>query len=124
MNYKSADRHRNEEICSMYFSVIHICMQKGLTERQAKKEAFDAITLRFHLSEKTARMLIAEYIRQDYDKYKGTFYVQNERLISLLKDINQERQIEIDRNNKLIDLLRQINNEYSGKGKRDKLPND
>lgn len=117
MSYKSADRHRNEEICSMYFSVIHICQQKGATERQAKKEAFDAITLRFHLSEKTARMLIAEHIRDDYDKHKGMFYVQNDRLISLLEGINKEKQAEIDRNNQLIKLLKEVNDEYSGKNK-------
>lgn len=120
MNYKSADRHRNEEICSMYFSVIHICQQKGLSERQAKREAFDAITLRFHLSEKTARMLIAEHIRTDYNKFEGMFYVQNQSLISLLEDINAEKQMEIDRNNKLITLLKEVNDEYSGKKRRNK----
>lgn len=115
MNYKSADRHRNEEICSMYFSVMRICLSQGKSEREAKKEAFDAITLRFHLSEKTARMLVAENIRVDYDKYKGSFYVQNERLMELLEQINQDLQKEIDRNHKLIKLLKEVNNEYSRK---------
>lgn len=120
MNYKSADRHRNEEICSMYFTVIHICQQKGVSERQARKEAFDAITLRFHLSEKRARMLIAENIRTDYDKYKGMFYVQNQRLITVLKEINEQKMAEVERNNNLIALLEEVNDEYSGKKKRNK----
>lgn len=115
MGYKSADRHRNEEICSMYFSVIRIYLAQGMNEREAKKEAFDAITLRFHLSEKTARMLIADHIRLDYNKYLGTFYVQNESLISLLEQINRDKQAEIDRNNQLIKLLKEVNDEYSGK---------
>ena len=120
MNYKSADRHRNEEICSMYFSVIHICQQKGLSERQAKREAFDAITLRFHLSEKTARMLIAEHIRTDYNKFEGMFYVQNQSLISTLEEINKAKAEEIERNNRLITLLKEVNDEYSGKKRRNK----
>lgn len=101
----------------MYFSVIRICISQGMNERDAKKEAFDAITLRFHLSEKRARMLIADYIRKDCDKYKGTFYVQNERLISLLEDINESKKAEIQRNEKLIKLLKEVNNEYAGKRK-------
>jgi hypothetical protein len=102
----------------MYFAVIRINIQKGKTEKEAKKEAFDAITLRFHLSEKTARMLIADYIRTDYDKFKGTFYVQNLRLITTLEEINQEKLEEVERNNRLINLLKEVNNEYSGKNKR------
>lgn len=117
MSYKSADRHRNEEICSMYFAVIKICKADGKNMREAKKEALDAITLRFHLSEKTARMLIAEYIRKDCDKYKGTFYVQNQRMISLLEQINQERREEIERNEQLIKLLKEVNDEYAGRSK-------
>lgn len=115
MSYKSSDRHRNEEICSMYFSVIKIYLAKGWSEKEAKKEAFDAITLRFHLSEKTTRMLIAEYIRYDCDKYKGAFYVQNDRLIELLEQINKEALLKIERNNKLIQLLKEVNEEYGGK---------
>lgn len=115
MSYKSADRHRNEEICSMYFAVIRINIQKGKNERDAKKEAFDAITLRFHLSEKTARMLIADCIRKDYDKYKGTFYVQNLRLITILEEMNKEKMEEVERNTRLIELLKEVNNEYNGK---------
>lgn len=115
MSYKSADNHRNMEICSMYFSMIHIGKRKGQSEKQAKKEAIDAITLRFHLSEKTARLLIAEYIREDYNKYRGMFYVQNQRLLSVLGEINVELQREIERNKKLIELLEEVNDEYSGK---------
>jgi hypothetical protein len=62
-----------------------------------------------------ARMLVAENIRVDYDKYKGSFYVQNERLMELLEQINQDLQKEIDRNHKLIKLLKEVNNEYSRK---------
>ena len=117
MNYKSADRHRNEEICSMYFAVMRICKAEGKNMREAKKEALDAITLRFHLSEKTARMLIAEYIRKDYDKYKGMFYVQNDRLVTVLEQINKKRREEIERNEKLIKLLKEVNDEYAGRSK-------
>lgn len=99
----------------MYFSVMKICLSKGKNEKEAKKEALDAITLRFHLSEKTTRMLIAEYIRYDCDKYKGAFYVQNNRLIELLEQINENAQKEIERNIKLIKLLKEVNNEYSRK---------
>jgi hypothetical protein len=99
----------------MYFSVMRLSQAKGKTEREAKKEAFDAITLRFHLSEKTARMLIAEHIRIDYDKYKGSFYVQNQRMIELLEQTNEELQREMDRNNALKKLLQEVNDEYAGK---------
>lgn len=118
MNYKSADRHRNEEICCMYFSVIRINKQKGLTERQARKEALDAVTLRFNISEKRARILIAEYIHEDYDKYKGMFYVQNKRLCTVLEEINQHLLSNVERNQTLIKLLEEVNDEYSGKKKR------
>ena len=117
MSYKSADRHRNEEICSMYFSVIRLNIKNGLSEREARKEAFDAITLRFHLSEKRARMLIAENKRQDCDKYKGTFYIQNQRLISILEQTNAQKKEEIEKNEQLINLLKEVNNEYFGKNK-------
>ena len=102
----------------MYFSMIHICKQRGMNERQARKEAFDAITLRFHLSEKRARILIAEHIRDDYDKYKGMFYVQNQRLCTVLSEVNEEMRSEIERNEKLIKLLEEVNDEYSGKKRR------
>ena len=115
MNYKSADRHRNEEICSMYFTVLRISIRNGKSEREAKKEALDAITLRFHLSEKRTRMLIADYIRKDYDKFLGTFYVQNLRLIQTLEEMNKEKMDEVERNNKLISLLKEVNDEYAGK---------
>ena len=115
MSYKSADRHRNEEICSMYFAVMRISIKNGKTERDAKKEALDAITLRFHLSEKRTRMLIADYIRKDYDKYLGAFYVQNVRLIQTLEEINKEKMEEVERNNRLIKLLKEVNDEYTGK---------
>lgn len=88
-----------------------------MSEKEAKKEAFDAINLRFHLSKNRARMLIANYIRKDCDKYKGTFYVQNLNLISTLEDVNKEMKAEIKRNEELIKLLKEVNNEYAGKGK-------
>lgn len=118
MSYKSADRHRNEEICSMYFAVIRISIQNGMDEKEAKKEAFEAITLRFHLSEKRARMLIAEYIRKDCEKYNGAFYVQNLKLIATLEEVNADKMEEIERNKRLIKLLKEVNDEYSGKGRR------
>lgn len=117
MGYKSSDRHRNDEICTMYFAVVKLSLSKGKTEREAKKEALDAINLRFHISEKRARMLIAEYIRNDSSQYIGTFYVQNDNLISILKEINELRQNEIDRNNELIKLLIEVNKDYGKKGR-------
>lgn len=60
-------------------------------------------------------MLIADYIRTDYDKFLGTFYVQNLRLIQTLEEMNKEKMEEVERNNKLISLLKEVNDEYAGK---------
>lgn len=117
MGYKSSDRHRNDEICTMYFSVMKLSLSKGKSEREAKKDALDAINLRFHISEKRARMLISECIHNDTSSYIGSFYVQNDSLISVLKEINEMKQREIDRNNKLIELLLEVNKEYGKKNR-------
>lgn len=117
MGYKSDDRHRNDEIVSMYFSVVKSSLSKGKSMREAKNDAYDAITLRFYVSEKTARMLISERIREDYAKYNGTFYTQNEAMIEMLEDSNRQMKKEIERNNTLIKLLKEVNEDYGGKKK-------
>lgn len=100
---------RDKMAVELYFSVLKVKKSEGLTHKQAKDLAYDAVELRYNISPKRLQNII-------YDNHdaltcnKNMFLAENDRLIETLKEANTGMQLFIDRNNELIKVLEGIGN--------------
>ena len=114
---------RDKMAVELYFSVLRIKKSKGLSHKEAKDCAYDAVELRYNISPKRLQNII-------YDNHntlncdKTLFVEENKRLLETLREANQsmndlmERnqdtnasmQRAIDCNNELIKVLEEVCN--------------
>ena len=114
---------RDKMAVELYFSVLRIKKSKGLSHKEAKDCAYDAVELRYNISPKRLQNII-------YDNHntlncdKTLFVEENKRLLETLREANESMSelIEhnqdtnasmrkaIDCNNELIKVLEEVCN--------------
>lgn len=98
MGISSKNVDRDKMAVELYFSVLRINKSKGLSHKEAKDCAYDAVELRYNISPKRLQNIIYE----NHDTLvcdRGRFDDCNTRLIETLKEANTDMQKLIDKNN-------------------------
>ena len=98
---------RDKMAVELYFSVLRLKKSEGLTHKEAKNLACDAVELRYNISPKRLQNIIYE----NHDTLtcnKNMFLGENVRLIEILKEANSSMQQFIDRNNALLKILEEV----------------
>ena len=111
MGVYSKNIDRDKMAVELYFSVLRAKRAEGLTHKEAKDLAFDAVELRYNISPKRLQNII-------YDNHdtltcnRNLFLDENRRLIDTLKEANENSTMQefIDSNNKLIGILEEVCN--------------
>ena len=109
MVVSSKNIDRDKMAVELYFSVLRIKKSEGLSHREAKDFAYDAVELRYNISPKRLQNII-------YDNHdsltcnKNMFLNENARLVETLKEANDDMLAIVERNNKLIKVLEEVNN--------------
>jgi hypothetical protein len=107
MKVGSKNIDRDKMAVELYFSVLRANKSKGLSHKEAKDLAYDAVELRYNISPKRLQNII-------YDNHdsltcnKNLFLNENERLIETLREANSNMQEFIDRNNELLKVLEEV----------------
>ena len=98
---------RDKMAVELYFSVLRIKKSEGLTHREAKDLAYDAVELRYNISPKRLQNIISDN-HDTLNCDRGMFIGENERLIEVLTESNISMQKHIEENNRLIKLLEEV----------------
>jgi hypothetical protein len=121
MKASSKNEDRDKMAVELYFSVLRAKKTKGLTHKEAKGYAYDAVELRFNISPKRLQNIIYNN-HSTLNCDKNLFVDENRRLVQTLKEANasMEKIIEhnqeatscmrktIDCNNELIKVLEEV----------------
>lgn len=100
---------RDKMAVELYFSVLRLNKAKGMSNKEAKLLAYDAVEMRYNISQKRLQNIISD----NHDIFKSDrnmFLEENTRLMEVLKEANSDMQSFIDRNNKLIKVLEGVCN--------------
>ena len=100
---------RDKMAVELYFSVLRIKKAQGVPHKEAKNLAYDAVELRYNISQKRLQNIISD----NHDTLtcdRNMFVDENERLIETLKTANDSMQEHIEENNRLIEILEAVQN--------------
>ena len=109
MGGSSKNIDRDKMAVELYFSVLRIKKTEGLSHKEAKDLAYDAVELRYNISPKRLQNII-------YDNHdsltcnRNMFLSENTRLIETLEEANSDMQTFINRNNELLKVLKEVCN--------------
>lgn len=109
MGVSGKNTDRDKMAVELYFSVLRIKKNQGLSHKEAKDLAYDAVELRYNISPKRLQNII-------YDNHdslvcnKNMFLNDNCRLIETLKEANKNMLAFIERNNELLKVLEEVCN--------------
>lgn len=109
MGTYSKNLDRDKMAVELYFSVLRFKKSMGLSHKEAKDLAYDAVELRYNISPKRLRNII-------YDNHdalncdRNMFLNENKKLIETLREANSSMQEFIDRNNELLKILEDTTN--------------
>ena len=98
---------RDKMAVELYFSVLKIKKSEGLTHKEAKDLAFDAVELRYNISPKRLQNIISDN-NDTLNCDRNMFVGENERLIEALNASNISMLRHIEENNRLIKLLEDV----------------
>ena len=107
MKDENRNFNRDRMAVELFFSVLRLNRAKGLKEKEAKEMAYDAVELRYNISQKRLQNIISDnhdIFRSDRNMFLG----ENRRLIEILKEANSDMQGIIDRNNELLRILEEV----------------
>lgn len=100
---------RDKMAVELYFSVLRAKKAQGLSHKEAKEFAYDAVELRYNISPKRLRNIIYEN-HETMTCNRNMFLNENIRLIETLKEANSSMQEIINRNNQLLVILEEVSN--------------
>jgi hypothetical protein len=100
---------RDKMAVELYFSVLRSKKADGMTHREAKERAYDAVELRYNISAKRLQNIISDN-HDVLDCDRNLFLGENRRLMEILKEANDYMQGFIDRNNRLLEVLEEACN--------------
>lgn len=95
---------RDNEMLSFFYLIYRNRVHSGLPPKDAKKDAYDAVYLRYGVGTRRLRNIMS--MRKSFhDVNRFAFTASALAMISDLKDANKELAVSMDKNNKLISLL-------------------
>jgi hypothetical protein len=111
MGVYSKNIDRDKMAVELYFSVLKLRKAEGMTHKEAKNLAYDAVELRYNISPKRLQNII-------YDNHetlkcnREVFVAENIELIETLKGVNavSENNEFVEQNEKLIKILEEVSN--------------
>lgn len=109
MGVCSKNIDRDKMAVELYFCVLRMKKSSGMSHKEAKEYAYDAVELRYNISPKRLQNII-------YDNHetltcnRELFLNDNQKLIETLREANSNMQEFIDRNNKLLSVLEDVCN--------------
>lgn len=109
MGIYSKNFDRDKMAVELYFSVLRLKKASGLSHKEAKDLAFDAVELRYNISPKRLQNIIYEN-HETLNGDRNMFIDDNARLIETLKEANSSMQKLIDHNNDLLKVLEEVCN--------------
>lgn len=109
MGVYSKNFDRDKMAVELYFSVFRLKKASGLSHKEAKDLAFDAVELRYNISPKRLQNIIYEN-HETLNCDRNMFIDDNVRLIETLKESNSNMQKLIDHNNELLKVLEEVCN--------------
>ena len=103
-NKQPRDNERNRDIISFFYQIFGNRVHKGVPPVEARKEAYDAVSLRYGISSGTLLNIISAI--KTSPCVNGNAYRQKAlSLIDELNSANEELSSTIEKNNRLIELL-------------------
>lgn len=96
---------RNREIVTFYYIIFTDCIHKGMNNARARKEATDAVSLRYGISPGRTLNIITEQ-KASPNANIVTLRRDAEALIARLEEVNKGMEEERIRNEKLISVLK------------------
>jgi hypothetical protein len=109
MGVYSKNFDRDKMAVELYFSVLRLKKASGLSHKEAKDLAFDAVELRYNISPKRLQNIIYEN-HETLNGDRNMFIDDNVRLIEVLRESNSNMQKLIDHNNELLKVLEEVCN--------------
>ena len=106
MDKKVKVNERNKEIVTFFYMVFGHRIHSGMDQDDARKDAYDAVTLRYGISKGTLFNIISA-VKTSRMVNETAFHMNILTLISDLSAVNEELQRNRDRNEKLIALLKE-----------------
>ncbi len=100
---------RDKMAVELYFSVLRLKKAEGLTHREAKDLAYDAVELRYNISSKRLQNIISEN-HDALNCNRNMFESDNIRLLETLKESNISMLEHIEENKRLIEILEKVCN--------------
>lgn len=100
---------RDKMAVELFYSVLKLNKAKGISHKEAKDLAYDAVELRYNISAKRLQNII-------YDNHealmcnRNMFLEENERLVATLKEANAYMMEIVERNSELVRLLEEVGN--------------
>ncbi len=104
-------RERADEIVSFYYLVFGHRVHAGMSPTKARKEAFDAVSLRYGIGEGRMRNIMTD-MKCSRNVNRSAFLENAKALAAELQNVNSELNGKIERNERLLSLLNEcIENE-------------
>lgn len=98
-------RERNTEIITFFYLIFGHRIHQGMEQDLARKEAYDAVSLRYGIGKGRLHNIISE--QNNYRKVNGAAFRENViTLIENIQSVNEELDSVRDRNERLIQLLK------------------
>lgn len=107
MNCIEKATERNSEIVTFFYTIFSKRIRDGVNSEEARKQAYDAVTLRYEISKGRLLNIISE--RRNSQKVNMSSLQQN--AIALIKDlqtVNEGLDNTISKNERLISLLKEF----------------
>ena len=97
---------RNKEIVNFFYTIFGSRIRKGLNQEEARKEAYDAVGLRYGRERKTVLNIISA-LKSSRSVNRASFEEKTRALITEIDVMNEELEATKVKNNKLIGLLKE-----------------
>lgn len=107
MGTYSKNIDRDKMAVELYFSVLRIKMASGLSMKEAKAHAHDAVELRYNISPKRLHNIISEN-RETLKCDRRAFLEDVKELMVTLKEANSSTQQFLDSNKELIETIKSM----------------
>ena len=106
MSGNSRARERNGEIVTFFYTIFGHRIHEGMSPEDARKEAYDAVSLRYEISRGRLLNIISEH--KNSQKVNMSSLRQNAiSLIDELKIVNKGLDATMSKNERLISLLKE-----------------
>lgn len=77
------------EICDFYYTLLHTGIKAGLSHKEAKRRAFDAIELRYCIKRSRAEQIVYAMMKVRRKAPERTVIIANNKeLITILEEVN------------------------------------